>query len=130
MNSLVLMAEIFSEPELRHTADNQNAIASFLVQFSAQRSEEPPYRLRVTGWNTLAETIMAQYHRGDQVIIEGRLQINTIEKNGAKEKRTELVAQRIHSIHSLGKADLAAPTASDLVMGAPEPQADFDNIPF
>lgn len=129
MNSFVLMAEILSEPELRHTADNQSAIASFLVQFAAQRPEEPPYRLKVTGWNTLAETIMAQYHRGDQVIIEGRLQVSTIEKNGTKEKRTELVAQRIHN---LGKSSSALPTpaVSDLVMANSEPEPAYDNIPF
>lgn len=142
MNSFILMAEILSEPELRRTPDNQNAIASFLVQFPSQRPEDPVNRLKVSGWNTLADQIMEQYHKGDQVVIEGRLQMSTLERNGYKEKRAELTAQRIHVLGSLPSASSsfanvpatisakspAFPAPNDLVKGDSEPS--FDNIPF
>jgi single-strand DNA-binding protein len=135
MNSFVLMAEILTEPELRRTPDNQNAIASFLVEFAANRPEDPANRLKVSGWNTLADQIMEQYHKGDQVVIEGRLQVNTLERNGYKEKRAELTASRIHPISkSVGQSATPAmpkasvPSAQQIVESTPDPN--FDNIPF
>jgi single-strand DNA-binding protein len=145
MNSFVLMAEVLTEPELRRTPDNQSAIASFLVQFPSQRPEDPVNRLKVSGWNTLADQIMEQYHKGDRVVVEGRLQMSTVERNGYKEKRAELVAQRIHALGNspisneltsgVPMAQTAKstkvqsfPAPGDVVKADPEPS--FDNIPF
>ncbi len=102
MNSIVLMAEVLSDPELRRTPDNQSSIASFLVQFAGGRAEEAPYRIKVVGWNNLADEIVAKYHKGDQVVVEGRLRLDTVDRGTYKEKRTELVAQRIYSFGSGG----------------------------
>ncbi|MEE3715694.1 single-stranded DNA-binding protein [Tumidithrix elongata RA019] len=113
MNTFTLMAEIVTEPELRRTPDNQNAIASFLVQFDGSRADESPYRLKVVGWNNLADNIMEQYHKGDRVVIEGRLRIESFDKGTYKEKRTELTAQRIHNLGSVNlSAGVASSTAS------------------
>lgn len=99
MNSCVLMAEIIKDPELRYTPDNQTAIAEMLVQFPGMRAEDPPTTLKVVGWNNLAQEIQEQYHLGDRIVIEGRLQMNTIERpEGFKEKRAELVASHIYSL--------------------------------
>ena len=96
MNSIVLMAEVLSDPELRRTPDNQSSIASFLVQFVGGRAEDAPYRIKVVGWNNLADEIMEKYHKGDQVVVEGRLRLDTVDRGTYKEKRTELIAQRVH----------------------------------
>jgi single-stranded DNA-binding protein len=96
MNSIVLMAEVLTDPELRRTPDNQSSIASFLVQFAGGRSEEAPYRIKVVGWNNLADEIMEKYHKGDQVVVEGRLRLDTVDRGTYKEKRTELIAQRVY----------------------------------
>jgi single-strand DNA-binding protein len=103
MNNFVLMAEVFTEPELRSTPDNQNEISSFLVQFAGKNAEDTPSRLKVTGWNNLAKDIMEKkYQKGDRLLIEGRLRINVVERNGYKEKITELTAQRIHPLDKAG----------------------------
>ncbi len=113
MNSIVLMAELLSDPELRRTPDNQSSIASFLVQFAGGRAEEAPYRIKVVGWNNLADEIVEKYHKGDQVVVEGRLRLDTVDRGTYKEKRTELVAQRIHSFGSGGNtASIAANTSA------------------
>ncbi|MBF2027163.1 MAG: single-stranded DNA-binding protein [Oscillatoriales cyanobacterium C42_A2020_001] len=99
MNTCVLMAEIVQEPELRYTPDNQTPIAEMLVQFAGLRPEDPPSTLKVIGWGNLAQEIQANYHEGDRVVIEGRLNMNTIDRpEGFKEKRAELTAQRLHRI--------------------------------
>ncbi len=148
MNSFTLLAEIATDPELRYTPDNQNSIASFLVQFAGPRPEDAPSRLKVIGWNKLADEIMEKYHKGDLIAIEGRLNMNLIDRGSFKEKRAEMTAAKIHAIGSEGQvvssvsATTSAPASSKArssttstasVPKAAPPVADepqFDNIPF
>ena len=74
------MAEIIQDPQLRYTPDNQVPIAEMLVQFPGSRAEDPPATLKVVGWGNLAQEIQERYHQGDQVVIEGRLNMNTIDR--------------------------------------------------
>jgi len=124
MNSIILMAEVLTEPELRYTPDNQNAIASFLVQFPSVR-EEPPYRIKVVGWNNLANQIMQRkYQRGDRILIDGRLRIDSYERDGRKEKRTEIVASKIHDLS--GDTDLSGTVSTPVG----EPDDTNSELPF
>lgn len=113
MNSIVLMAEVLTDPELRRTPDNQSSITSFLAQFAGGRNDETPYRIKVVGWGNLADEIMEKYHKGDQVVVEGRLRLDTVDRGTYKEKRTELVAQRVHGLGSSGSTASIASTPSN-----------------
>jgi single-strand DNA-binding protein len=105
MNSCILMAEITNPPQLRHTPDGLE-LAEMMVQFAGSRPDDAPGMLRVIGWGNMAKEIHANYHQGDRVLIEGRLGMNTIQREGFKEKRAELTVQKIHSLGG------AIPTAS------------------
>jgi len=123
MNSCILMAEIIQQPQLRYTPDNQLQIAEMLVQFPGPKPEDPPEHLKVIGWGNFAQEIHEKYHEGDRVIIEGRLSMNTIERDGIKEKRAELTAQRIYSVG----ADAMSATPAGRT--APEPAQIRDTAP-
>jgi single-stranded DNA-binding protein len=112
MNSIVLMAEVLTDPELRRTPDNQSSIASLLVQFAGGRTEDAPYRIKVVGWNNLADEIVEKYHKGDQIVIEGRLRLDLVDRGTYKEKRTELVAQRIYGFGVGGASTTTSSAAS------------------
>ena len=154
MNSIVLMAEVLTDPELRRTPDNQSSIASFLVQFAGGRAEDAPYRIKVVGWNNLADEMVEKYHKGDQVVVEGRLRLDTVDRGTYKEKRTELIAQRVHSFGGGSTASNAFPSNASpapartnppanpapsnsvpmsnyVPVASPAPDApDYDDIPF
>ncbi len=144
------MAEITRPPQLRYTQDTQIAIADMEVQFSGLRPEDPPAKMKVVGWGNLATEMQQSYQIGDRVVIEGRLGMNTIERQeGFKEKQAELTASKIYSLGavdlnaaplgeapSMGQAPAAsaAPssTRSKAPKASPPPAAepDFDDIPF
>jgi len=126
MNSFILMAEIIQQPQLRYTPDNQLQIAEMLVQFSGPRPEDPPEHLKVIGWGNLAQEIHDKYHEGDRVIIEGRLGMNTIERDGIKEKRAEMTAQRISS---LGTDAMSSPNSAPASRTNSEPAQMRDTAP-
>jgi single-strand DNA-binding protein len=137
MNSCILMAEITEDPQLRYTSDNQTAVAEMVVQFPGLRDDEPMATMKVVGWGNLAQEIQEKYHQGDQVIIEGRIGMNLVERpEGFKEKRAEMTAQRIHRLDAgttmttsaeavLGSAIAAKPAAQSAPQSAPAtmPQA-------
>ncbi|MEM9770457.1 MAG: single-stranded DNA-binding protein [Cyanobacteria bacterium P01_D01_bin.73] len=126
MNTCVLMAEIVKAPELRYTPDNL-AIAEMLVRFPALREDDPPCTLKAVSFGERATDIQQQYRMGDQVILEGRLSMNTFERpEGFKEKRAEL---RISKIHSVGSGGMAAMPPAPEAAIAPDPTADFAPLP-
>lgn len=117
MNNCILMAEIIQEPQLRHTPDGLE-LAEMMVQFPGLRPDDPPAVLRVVGWGNLAKEIYQNNHQGDHVLLEGRLNLNTIERpEGFKEKRAELTLQRIHSLGA------NTTSASSSLPVAPSPQS-------
>jgi single-strand DNA-binding protein len=119
MNSCILMAEIAQNPELRSTPDNQMEIAEMFVQFVNGKPENPPALIKVVGWNNLAREIKEKYRQGDRVVIEGRLEMNTIDKpEGYKEKRAQLIASRIHAVDGSDMFGSSAPQPS----GSMEPK--------
>jgi single-strand DNA-binding protein len=155
MNSCILMAEIIKNPELRYTPDNQMAVADMFVQFAPPLGNRPDDRhptIEVVGWGNLATEMKENYKQGDKIAIEGRLEMNTIERDGYKEKRARLVASRLYHVMATDATAPATPPTSTATPSTPPPAAatvaktasaprnepppptfdgdDIDNIPF
>jgi single-strand DNA-binding protein len=150
MNSCILMAEIIKNPELRSTPDNQMEVANMVVQFDPPMGSRPGERsptIEVVGWGNVATEMKENYKQGDRVTIEGRLQMNTIERDGYKEKRAQLIASRVYHMSAVGmpaatstKTAAAAsspPPSRSTATPAPRTEErpafdaeDGDNIPF
>lgn len=111
MNNCILQAKVVQDPQLRYTPDNQTPIAEMMIEFPGLRDNDPPVQLKVLGWGNLAQQMQETYHFGNWVIVEGRLQINTIERDQFKEKRAQLTAARIHLIAS-GSEPASAPASA------------------
>lgn len=155
MNSCILMAQVVSNPELRSTQD-QTSVSTMIVEFPSSREGEAPGTLQVEGWGNLAEEIKNAYNIGDQLIIEGRLSMNLIERDGIKEKKAKLVASKIYPMEIAGtdnfsggsqnyQASVGNPQSTVNFAPTPQPQAtpiatapaesataneDWDEIPF
>jgi len=130
MNSCILMAQVVRDPELRSTQD-QTSVATMLVEFESTREGEAPCQVKVEGWGNLAEDMNQTYRTGNQIIIEGRLSMNTIEMaEGYKQKVAKLVASRIFPLTGMSSgASNNAPSnrQPDNVVSfaaAPTPQAE------
>jgi single-strand DNA-binding protein len=135
MNSCILMAQIISDPELRSTQD-QMSVSTMMVEFESTREGEDPGKVQVEGWGKLAEEIKSTFSMGDQVIIEGRLSMNSYEMpEGYKEKRAKLVASRVYPLSPVSASTSNAtnyqgdsyssqqPANVDSYAPAPKPQA-------
>jgi single-strand DNA-binding protein len=123
MNSCVLMGEIVKAPELRFTQDGQTAIAEMTVQFPAIRAEDPMETVKVVSWGNMAQQVQEQYQQGDQIVVEGRLTMSSIDRpEGFKERVAEITASRIHPM-SMNAVTTSVPSLSTQGTSAPPPQA-------
>lgn len=120
MNNCTLMAEVIQDPQLRFTPDNQTAISEMWVQFPGLRDGDPSSKLKVVGWGDLAQEIQQRYHVGDKVVIEGRLQMNTINRQeGFKEKIAELTARKVYLLGAEGSVTTTSVPPAPITASAP-----------
>jgi single-strand DNA-binding protein len=118
MNQCILMAEVLDAPRLRYTQDNQTAVAEMLVQFEGVKPEDPATRLKVVGWGNLAQEVQDRCKVGDRLILEGRLRMSTIERDGYKEKVAELTLARLHNMGANGVLETVAGVPNAQAAGA------------
>ena len=78
MNHFLIQAVINSVPQMRYTKENQTPIAEMMVNFQGLRNEDPIRELKVTGWGSIAQEMIEQLKEGQNVVLEGRLRMNSI----------------------------------------------------
>jgi len=104
------MVKIIEEPQLRYTKQldgEQNiAVTNVLVEFEDIRPQEPAMNLKLVAWGNIALEINSKYHQGDRAIVQGRLAMNTISRNGIKEKKAELIVSKIYLLPKMKLEDL------------------------
>ena len=99
MNHCLIQAVINIAPQMRYTKENKTPIAEMTVNFKGLRDEDPSRELKVLGWGTIAQEMVEDLKEGQNIVVEGRLRMNSItRKDGTKERQTELTASRIHHI--------------------------------
>jgi single-stranded DNA-binding protein len=108
------MAKIVRSPQLRYTQENQLAVTEMMVQFENVSPNSPPSTLKVVSWGNLATEVQENYNEGDEVILSGRLKMDTIERpEGFKEKKAEFI---ISSITPLTSSPVSSNSGSDNVV--------------
>ena len=118
-NQAIIMGNLTRDPELRSTPSGQQ-VASFAVATnrtwndpSGERKEAVEFH-EVVAWGKLGELAAQYLAKGRKVMVIGRLQTQSWEKDGVKQRRTEIVASDINFLDAPGAA-----AASE----APEPKA-------
>lgn len=125
-NQAIVMGNLTRDPEVRTTPNGQS-VASFAVatnrvwnDASGERQEAVEFH-EIVAWGKLGELAGQYLAKGRKVLVVGRLQTQQWEKDGVKQRRTEIVAQDISFLDSRGEGggDYSAPAAGS----APAPKA-------
>jgi single-strand DNA-binding protein len=124
VNHCLLEGVVVEAPQIRYTQDNQTPVAEMTLQIDGLRPEDPPGQLKVVGWGNLAQDLQNRVQVGQQVVVEGRLRMQSVNRaDGTKEKRTEFTLSRLHSLGSGSAAVMAPPAASGRPQPSPASQA-------
>lgn len=123
-NQAIVMGNLTRDPEVRTTPSGQS-VASFAVATnrswvdgSGERKEAVEFH-EIVAWGKLGELAGQYLSKGRKVMVVGRLQTQSWEKDGVKRQRTEIVASDVNFLDSPGGA-----ANSDY---SPEPPAKNEN---
>ena len=98
MNKITLIGRLTKDPELKYTAGNGNAVASFTLavdrRFANKDGQREADFIPIVVWGKPAETIANYMSKGKLLAISGRLQVRSYDaKDGTKRYVTEVVAE-------------------------------------
>lgn len=146
-NQAIIMGNLTRDPELRATPSGQQ-VASFAVatnrswnDASGERREAVEYH-EIVCWGKLGELCAQYLAKGRKVMVVGRLQTQSWEKDGVKRQRTEIVATDVNFLDGRGDGGGGEPSAQ--APGRPTAKSDdvviedlgdgdtvnLDDIPF
>jgi len=98
-NKAVLIGNLCKEPELRYTPQG-TAVVNITLAInrkykSGDELKEETAFVPVVAWGKTAEIINQYCHKGSPLMVEGRIQTRSWEKDGQKQYKTEVVVENI-----------------------------------
>ena len=108
MNNVVLTGRLTRDAEVR-TLDNNNQVARFTLAVDKGLSKEKKEEMEMQGkltadfincqaWGKIAENINKYTGKGLRVLVNGRIQTSSYEKDGQTVYRTDVVVSNIEYI--------------------------------
>ena len=107
----MLIGRLVADPETRFTPSGAQ-VSSFRIAVDRNYRQNEEWKretlfVRVVSWTNLARKVSEYYRKGMLVFVEGRLQIQSFERNGQKAWFTDVIAANTFSL------ERRTPAASD-----------------
>lgn len=133
LNKAMIYGNLTRDPELKALPSGMN-VCSFSLATNRVYNDRDGNRQEAADYHNIvvfgkqSENCAKYLTKGSATYVEGRLQTRSWDKDGAKQYRTEVVADRVQfgpkNAGASGGAD--APTGGSQSSGAPAPKADAD----
>lgn len=135
-NRVVLVGNLTRDPELRFTPNN-TAVSDIGLAINDRRKnasgdwvEETTF-VDVTLWGRTAEVANEYLNKGSSCLIEGRLKLDTWEKDGKRQSKLRVVAERMQMLGGRGGGGGGGGRPAARVADPSEAEAPSDDdIPF
>lgn len=124
LNNVTLQGRLTDKPEIKATPSNKS-VTTFSLAVERNETGADGNRatdfINVVAWEKTADFIGKYFNKGDQMLIEGRLQVRKWQDtNGANRYATEVIVNRVHFCGSKtsqnnggGYTDNVEPVAAD-----------------
>lgn len=139
VNKILLIGRLGADPEVRY-APSGSAVANFtLATNHSYKDREGNFQEqtdwhRIVAWTRLAEFSKQYLHKGMRVYVEGRVQYRDWQdQNGVKRNTTDIIANDIQILESLGAREEAIETSKtpeDLDVPEDLETTEDDSVPF
>ena len=135
-NRVILMGNLTRDPDVRTTGASGMKVARLGLAINERRkdrngqTQDFPVFVDVDAWDKLAELCGQFLSKGRTILVEGRLQMDSWEKDGVRHQKLKV---RASTIKFLPQGDRLAAGAKQPDAGAfvpPAVESDPDEIPF
>ena len=100
-NKVIVMGNLTRDPDLRTVGVNAVKVCRFSLALNERRRDKTgnlvdyPTFVEVDAWEKLAELCAQYLRKGRSVLVEGRLQMDTWEKDGMKHQKLKIRAMTV-----------------------------------
>ena len=127
---VVISGTVYRNPEKRFTGNNIP-----VTSFTLNIDEKEQSLIRVIARGNNAETLEQAVSKGDKIVIEGRLQVSTIQGDDGNEKKVMEIDMSSFEVLSSSQSPSASSKSSDEVVKFSEVEMDDvligeEEIPF
>jgi single-strand DNA-binding protein len=140
-NKVILMGNLTRDPDVRATGASGMKVARLGLAVNERRRDRSgqmqdfPVFVDVDAWDKLAELCGQFLSKGSPVLVEGRLQMDTWEKDGVRHQKLKVRALTIKFLAPKGEQRQQAPAAprpeaSAAPAGASGLESDPEDLPF
>ena len=130
-NKAFILGRVVKKPEVRVTGGGQQ-VANFSVAVNERlgKDKEKAQFFNVVAWGTLGELCGQWLDKGREVLVEGRIDVRQVEKDGVKRTFWDIVARDVQFL-SGGKGQQTERATQDDGFGPPPaPFPVDDDMPF
>jgi len=134
MNRVILIGNLGADPDLRYTPGG-TAVCKFSLATTrrfkdreGEKQEKTEWH-RIVAWAKLAEICGQYLTKGKQVMIEGRIEYGSYEKDGVKHYTTDIIVENMQMLGGLGQGN-GNRSQGDEPFTPPQGGAPEDDIPF
>jgi single stranded DNA-binding protein len=116
-NQLTIIGRVGQDPRAVSFADTGNKVVKFslgVTEYSSKKDEEKTLWIDVDCWNGLGDRVMQTITKGREVLLTGRLAINTFTKEvDGKTVEVHKPILKLSSFHLCGPKPTTAENADD-----------------
>ena len=134
MNIVILMGRTVKDIELRYTAKSM-PVARFTLAvdrpYTKQGEEKKTDFISCVAFGRLAENLEKYIRKGRRIVIEGRIQVNSYDRDDrSKGYSTSVIVERFHFADSKPGEQAQEVSQQEPEMGGFEPLDSDEEIPF
>ena len=130
LNSIHYQGRLTADPELKQTQSGISYMEFTVAWNEKYKESETSCFLRCKAWRHTAEFISKYFHKGDQILIEGRMETSTYDKDGQKQSRTICTVEKVHFCGSGSSTGKAQGDNHDLDKWVAVTADDDEELPF
>ena len=133
-NKVIIMGNLTRDPDVRATGPSGMRVARLGLAVNERRRDRNgqiqdfPVFVDVDAWDRLAELCGQYLTKGSSVLVEGRLQMDTWEKDGMRHQKLKVRASTVKFLPKGDRAAGAPRPAAGLAASASDGEA--EDIPF
>lgn len=130
VNRIILQGRLTADPELKETQSGIKYLESTVAWNEKYKDTETVCFLRCKAWRHNAEFIANYFHKGDQLVVEGRMVTESWTDNEGQNKSRTICS--VDKVNFCGSSNGKAPkdAASDIDKWVAVGSGDDDELPF
>lgn len=104
MNNVVLMGRLTKDPELKYSQDGKGW-CKFTIAVNREFDRDNADFINCVAFSKTAENIAKYFSKGKPILLQGRLQVSTYEKNGSTQWSTDVIVDKFNFIDFKGSSN-------------------------